>query len=860
MPTVWTREDRRVLVGRAIETEALTTLLGHQRLVTLVGPGGVGKTTLARHVLSKVSGLDRSNSFIDVTELPPAGLLAEVAEASGFGSFDRLVDARAEHAWLLVLDNCEHMLDPVAAAIETMLEKLHRIRILATSREPIEVTEETIVRLAPLSLDGAPSPAVQLFLQRSRSARKNLEAKIDVVAQICRAVDGLPLAIELAAAKTSSMTPNEILAALDNPIELLDHPRRRTPARHASVRAAISWSYQLLEEPERRALARLAVFEGAFTPNMADAALGFSSRDLLGSLVDRSLLVHEVEGNESWYRMLETVRAFGREILEDTGQAEETRRSVNKALLAELETLTFAPTRIPMMIKRGFPTVRRAFEDLLVSSNDVERVFGLMAHLWWLEDVGHQSEGARIVEEAIGRWPEPNPHSAIGYGVLSGFQRFAGDLDGAETSARIAIEASHGIGAAFGFRLLGQEARRSGDWQKALDHFEQGTATARRDGFEGFALEIRIHTAMTLARSGDMSRAFEVIEEVVTEADPYPLLEQWARLFQSWISFGKDLDAAARISREVLENAASEEDPWVTAVAHQHLGLHSLLIGDEPEGAAHLLSSLKKFHEIANRSDISLTLLAIAAMLNRSGDADNARRVMASVNELGTHATLGTFEASMFKDIGPLPEGVHGVQSLSAPELIRLLETTVSTSAPLVTAADTFTQVGDMWRVVFDGQEALLADSKGMSDLAILLSQPGVEVSSLDLVGSAVAPSDAGPVSDEHALQDYRRRLAELREEIDEAESANDPHRADRAREESEQLLEHISGAYGLAGRSRPDRDPAEKARSAVTARIRSTIKRIRKAHQPLADHLDRSVRTGRYCTYEPAETRIWEL
>ncbi len=856
------REDGRVLLGRTLETEALMRSLEEDRLVTLVGPGGVGKTTLARHVFADLADLAGSRTFVDLTELPPSGLLAGIAEIAGHRTFDRLIDDLAEQPWLLVLDNCEHLLDPVAAVIETLLQRLHGVQILATSREPIEIAGETVLRLGPLSLEGNPSPAVELFLARSRGQDSTLELTTGVVDQICRVLDGLPLAIEIAAAKTASMTPQEILAGLDQPIDLLENRRHRGPDRHGSVRAAIAWSYELLDQDEQRALESLSVFEGSFSEAMADAAVGAESREVLNALVDRSLLLHDPERTESWYRMLQTIRAFGQDRLDETsGRADKVWSRVNEATLLELESLPLAPTHIPTMVKRGFPTIRRAFKDLLMRSDDPKRVFRLVAHLWWLEDIGHQSEGARIVEMALERWPEPNPHSAIGYGVLAGFQRFAGDLAGARESARVAIESSNGIGAAFGHRLLGQTARRSGDWNRALEHFEQGSALAREDGVEGFALEIQIHTAMTWARSGEIEKAFGVIEDVVARTGPYPLLGLWARLFQSWIGFGSDVAAAGEIARAILdESSNAEEDPWVTAVAHQHLALHALLSGDERGGREHLLYSLKKFVDISNRSDISLTLLAIAATLNRSGDIVNARRVMASAQEFGTDAAFGAFEEEMFESIGPLPLDIAGAQPLSPAEVIRLFETDDELRDDAIESADSFTRLGDMWRVVFGGQEALLNDSKGMGDIASLLAQPGVEISCLDLMGSPVAPSDAGARSDDHALKQYRRRLAELQEDIDDADVANDPHRADRAREEMDRLLEHVSGAYGLAGRSRTDRDPAEKARSAVTARIRSTIKRIGDAHPALSDHLDQSVKTGRFCVYEPAESRNWEL
>ncbi|MDH3190672.1 MAG: hypothetical protein OEM39_08575, partial [Acidimicrobiia bacterium] len=525
-----------MLLGRSLETETLVANLRDHRLVTVVGPGGVGKTTLARHVLERLDTPDLPGYFVDLTELPAASLLGGIAGELGFGSFDALIGAKADDAMFLVLDNCEHLLDPVAAAIDTFMQRCPSLRILATSREPIELPGEVLFPLEPLPLEGDPSAAARLFVERARLRGRDVADEPATVQAICEVLDGLPLAIELAAAKTASMTPMEILEGLDRPIELLESPRSRRPDRHVSLGAAIEWSYDLLSDREQEALGRLSIFEGPFSMPMASAAIGRpDSASIVDELVAKSLVVHTPLRGQSWFRMLETIRAYAGEKLSERGQRAKVWESVVAEVLAELEALRMGPVRIPPMIKYGFATTRRVLDTCLERDIEPNRISRLIGHLWWLEDIGHQPEGADLAARAIARWPAPNPHTAISYGVLAGFQRLAGDVEESEQNARIAIGASTGLGAAFGHRSLGQTKRRRGEWSAALDHFTAAAEAARNDGEEGLALEIQLHTAITMARAGDLQSAIQHLEKVVDESEPYPLLRQWSRLFLSWV-------------------------------------------------------------------------------------------------------------------------------------------------------------------------------------------------------------------------------------------------------------------------------------------------------------------------------------
>jgi predicted ATPase len=170
-----------VFLGREEESEALIRALGKTRLVTVVGTGGVGKTTLARHILEHGSDHGNPGSFIDLTELSPSGLIEAIAGSLGYGSFDALIDGIGTDDWLLVLDNCEHMLDPSADAVETLLQRCPRLKVICTSREPLEIPDEVILRLGPLSLDGMPSPAGQLFISAALARGYEVAGELEYV-------------------------------------------------------------------------------------------------------------------------------------------------------------------------------------------------------------------------------------------------------------------------------------------------------------------------------------------------------------------------------------------------------------------------------------------------------------------------------------------------------------------------------------------------------------------------------------------------------------------------------------------------------------------------------------------------------
>ena len=321
-------------IGRAAQIGEVRQLVEDNRLVTLTGAGGVGKTRLAIQVAA-ASTFDDGVWWVDLAPIgDPDGVPVTTLRALGVPdqpgqtAIDTLLRFMTERQMLVVLDNCEHVLDASAALVETLLSGTTNVTVLATSREPIGVAGESIWRVPSLSLEGE---AVELFTDRARLARPDFHVttgNATTVTEICQRLDGVPLAIELAAARVRALTVAQIADSLHDRFRLLTGGARAAVRRQQTLRASVDWSHALLTEPERVLFRRLGVFVGGFDLDAAQAVGAenkierFQVLDLLGLLIDKSLVLAEDQDGTMRYRLLETVRQYAQEKLGESGEAD----------------------------------------------------------------------------------------------------------------------------------------------------------------------------------------------------------------------------------------------------------------------------------------------------------------------------------------------------------------------------------------------------------------------------------------------------------------------------------------------------------------------------------------------------------
>jgi predicted ATPase len=332
-------------IGRDRELAQVRALVGSSRLVTLTGAGGCGKTRLGLQLAAEL--LDGSGDGVWLVELAAvtddSAVASAISQVLGIAGqpgrpvLDTLLDALAPQDMLIMLDNCEHLIGGCAKTADAIVRRCPRVHLLATSREPLGIGGEIIYRVPPLSLpgpgDSGPAAAescdaVALFVDRARAQGTGLsldEATAPLVVSICARLDGLPLAIELAAARLRSMSLSSLHDRLDQRFRLLTGGSRTAPERQQTLQATVEWSYSLLNGTEQQLLGRLSVFAESFDLDAAEAVCGFGDielfdvTDLLGSLVDKSLVVAEPAGPALRYRLLETIRQFAAEKLAEAG-------------------------------------------------------------------------------------------------------------------------------------------------------------------------------------------------------------------------------------------------------------------------------------------------------------------------------------------------------------------------------------------------------------------------------------------------------------------------------------------------------------------------------------------------------------
>lgn len=599
-------------VGRARELEELVGLVGSTRLLTLTGPGGSGKTRLAAEVALRLREPFTRIAWVDLAPLEDAALLPEhvgaalrLADRPDCSSADAVARAIGGERLLLVLDNCEHLVDPCARFVESVLRASPSTAILATSREALGVSGETAWLVPPLVGD----EAAQLFVDRARAALPAFEvtaANRDALHEICRRLDGVPLAIELAAARVRVLSLEQIAQRLDDAFRLLTSGSRTALPRHRTLRATMEWSYGLLGTREQVLLRRLSVLAGSFTLDAAEAICAgdpLEPEDILDgvtALADKSLVMLEPCGPLARYRLLETVRQYARERLAEAGEADAFARRHAGWFLAMLEEA--APTLVggsnaPGVLARvaaEHDNMRAAATWAVADPSRAEIALRFVgAQFWFWYALGQFRELRQLADKALAIRAEVSPE-VRGRALLS--------------SALTALA--------------------QGDYPLACAQFEEAipllTASGDRAGI-GVALA-KLGAAQLLG--GDALRAVRTLDDAIAftrgaPSDDVPAI--FARFWRSVAAYTQgEYDLAHALMSPNVELGRRHDQPTTLAHALVSLARIELARGNVEEACALVLEGLELEARIDDAWGIGIATEVVALVAARRGRPEDA--------------------------------------------------------------------------------------------------------------------------------------------------------------------------------------------------------------------------------------------
>lgn len=556
-------------IGRERQVEEVKALLAKTRLLTLTGAGGSGKTRLALQVAAELLGGKGDGVWlVELAGLSDPALVPQavvdvlgVREAASKSVGQALSEWLRPKRLLLILDNCEHLVGACAALAADLLRTCPGVRLLASSREPLNVTGEQTYRVPTLSLPDSKQPqtaknltqyeAVRLFIERAQAVQPAFhvtDASAPAVAQVCWRLDGIPLAIELAAARSRALSADEINRRLDQRFRLLTGGSRDRLPRQQTLRALIDWSYDLLTEPEKSLLCRLSVFAGGWTLAAAEAVCSgepvedWEVLDLLTFLVDKSLVVYEGvdgQGGQGRMRLLETVRQYAGDRLQESGSSEamlDRAASWFLRLAAEAAGQMLGPEQAAWLekLETEHDNLRASLswyerEEKSASGEAGLRLAVALCRFWATR--GHFSEGRQWLGKALGRMPENTSGQEVATGfaaealalrgkALSGagsLARNQGDYAGAwallEEAVNIRRRLGDRQGLAISLNNLGNVAESQGDYAAARVLYEESLMICRQLENQGGVAIALNNVGLIAERQGDYAGAQALYEE-----------------------------------------------------------------------------------------------------------------------------------------------------------------------------------------------------------------------------------------------------------------------------------------------------------------------------------------------------------
>jgi len=616
-------------VGRDQELDDLTRLVPSARLLTLTGAGGSGKTRLAREAALRVAGEFGRVGWVDLASICDADLVAQeiaralhVPERTDASPRDVVIGAICEIRTLLILDNCEHLVDACADIAEALLLACPRLSILATSREALGVPSETAWLVPPM----VSSEAAQLFVERALATAPNFaltNANRDAIIEICRRLDGIPLAIELAAARVRVLSPEQIAQRLDDAFRLLTSGSRTALARHRTLRATMEWSFGLLGAREQVLLRRLSVFAGSFSLDAAEAVCvgdPLDAEDILDgvtALVDKSLVGMTPGDGIARYQLLETVRQYGFEQLRDAGEAEAIERRHAEYFLDVIEAAAprlFGGETEPGLLAR------------LGADNDNLRI----AAAWTVHGQGHGEMALRFAGALFWYWYGSTMH--FGAGQFREGRRFI-----TEAMARARVEGCNTALRGRALTSLGLIGLAQGDYQDASTAFDESLALLRAEGDPAAVALVLSKYGATRLMMGDLELAWTLVEEGYALAQPLPLgiIHSFVTSWRGWVARARgDMPTARFMHEENLRIGQALKNR--TTIGHGHAFLAAVELADNrvDEAFSHFCEALPYHIELGDGWGLALDLEGLSACASLRGRHADAVRLMGAVDAL----------------------------------------------------------------------------------------------------------------------------------------------------------------------------------------------------------------------------------
>jgi non-specific serine/threonine protein kinase len=677
-------------IGRERELAEVGHLLDGARLVTLTGPAGIGKTRFAvelgvRRVAEYPDGVCfvELGSIQDPTQVTHAvGAALEVPEEHEQPLIETLKMRLSKQQRLLILDNCEHLLSACAMFAEAVLRAAPGVRIIATSREGLRIGAERVWHVAPLSLpdsvrSGATSvehyEAISLFVERARAVEPAFSLTRDntsAVVEVCLRLDGIPLAIELAAACVDFLSPVQILTRLSDRFALLSSGSRTAPPRQQSLARAITWSCDLLTEPERTLFTRSSIFAGNFTPEAVSAVCsgdgigGDEALRLVGRLVRKSLIAVEPSpSGDLHYRLLETIRAYAQQLLRQSGDQEQVaqRHASFYVALAKRSLYEAAPAAWAQQLNQQYEDLEEALR-WLVENGDAQGAHLLgsaLSQVW--RQRGHISKGrttlARLLELPGGQVPtrsRANLLLAAGYLAL-----YQGDLPVARAlledcvSTLQSLKETRELPMAFGY--LADIDMAHADCSAARLHLEAGLDASRRVGDDWAEATLLVRVAQVASEQGESEVAADLAARalpVLQARGAKRVLAMGLQVLADTAARRSDHEAARRLLEEALANWNAVGGLKGAAWTLLDSGRLALAEGHDALAATHFSESLATCRNLGDRWGVALGLEGFVTLAVRAGRVEHAVRLAGAAAAIRESAqvTLSSRQAGWLAD------------------------------------------------------------------------------------------------------------------------------------------------------------------------------------------------------------------